>query len=109
MNNEQDTSFDTAITTHKVDIFHFCTFFRYTHISCKECKLEYKCRDETEKNQTCLVAKDAEKQLKPFTLGRVYKLNADEFYLYVKYEDDFKLKEIINSLKIKFMKKKYVR
>ncbi len=110
MENEQyKKSYRKEPTFHKVHVFHLDTSYRFFHISCEECKLQHRCSATQHKREICSVAKNTEKLLLPLTCGHVYSFVSDEFYILPKTRYPQELKEIFKFLRMKYMKKKYVR
>ena len=109
MENKQYKSYRTEPRIHKVNVFHIETSYRFLHISCEECKLQHKCHDIQHKREICAAARNTEKLLSSLTLGHVYSFVSDEFYIRPKTHFPQELKDIFKFLRMKYVKKKYVR
>lgn len=108
MDNQENKSYGSKPTVHKVNVFHFHTLYRFFNISCETCKKQHKCHDIDHKREICAVAKAAEKLLVPFTIGNVSSFTSDDFYIATQENsiaDSVNFKEIFKFLTMKYMKK----
>ena len=105
MEQKQYKSYRKEPTIHRVNVFHLMSSYRLFHMSCEDCKLEYKCCGEKHKNTICVVARKMENLLTNFTRGRIASFISDDFYILAHKKEQEELKEIFKFLRMKYKKK----
>ena len=96
------------IKYHTVNIFHKDSFFRFWHISCKNCFLQSYCEPIKHKREICAVADDVEKNLVKFIRGHVASFASNDFYVQTK-NSRRDILPILNHLMKKYVKDRDVR
>lgn len=109
MENETQKSYRSEPTIHKVNVFHLYSSYRFLRITCEECKFQHRCHHIRHKREICTVAKNAENLLLRFTHAQVSSFASHEFYVIPQSKSQNELKEIFKFLKMKYVKKRYVR
>ena len=66
---------------HKVNVFHLISFYRFFHISCKDCKLKTHCESVKHKGESCKIVQDTRKLLAQYAVGYVSSFDSDDFYI----------------------------
>ena len=108
MEKEYKKTYRSEPSVHKINVFHITTSYRFFHMSCEECKLQNKCHDIQHKREICMVAKQTEKFLLPFTDANVSSFASDEFYIFINRKNkkqQLQLKNILGFLTVKYMTK----
>ena len=86
MNNENNShKYDPEDSlTHKVNVFHINTSFRFFHFSCDDCKFKTHCESVRHKSEICGIAHEARELLTNYTIGYVASFVSDDFYIKIK-------------------------
>ena len=84
MNKKKHKYIADDYLSHKVNVFHIDSSFRFFHISCDDCKLKTQCESISHKNKNCEIASDARKVLAGYTVGYVASFVSDDFYIKIK-------------------------